>query len=270
MNYNELLELAINAALAGGEDILKVYTTDFYVEIKSDNTPVTLADKRSSETILKMLAPSNFPVVSEEEIISNYSERKLWTHMWLVDPLDGTKEFVKRNGEFSVNIALILNGSPVIGVIYAPVKKTIYFGSKNEGSFKLIFDGALPNKINKQVLDQAQKLPIQSPPLDYTVIASHSNLSREINLHLEKLKNLYGPISLKNIGSSIKQCLVAEGLAHEYPRFGATMEWDTAAGQCILEQSGSSLIDLETGLALNYNKEKLENNYFIAKHHSQN
>ena len=127
MNYNELLELAINAALAGGEDILKVYNTDFYVEIKSDNTPVTLADKRSSETILKMLAPSNFPIVSEEEIISNYSERKLWTHMWLVDPLDGTKEFVKRNGEFSVNIALILNGSPVIGVIYAPVKKTIYF-----------------------------------------------------------------------------------------------------------------------------------------------
>ena len=89
-------------------------------------------------------------------------------------------------------------------------------------------------------------------------------------MHLEKLKNLYGPISLKNIGSSIKQCLVAEGLAHEYPLFGATMEWDTAAGQCILEQSGSSLIDLETGLALNYNKEKLENNYFIAKNHSQN
>lgn len=272
MDYISLLKLAIAAAIEAGNEILKIYETDFFVETKSDNTPVTLADKGASNSIIKLLSHTNIPIISEEEDVLDYAERKNWTHVWLIDPLDGTKEFVKRNGEFTVNIALIENKQPVVGVIYSPVSKDLYFASVNYGSFKVEGQAVLA-EINKNDVNLAEilmkigiKLPIQKLPKTYTVVASRSHLSKEINQQIDKLKNLYGDVEVINVGSSIKQCWVAEGKAHEYMRLGTTMEWDTAAGQCILEQSGSQLIDLETNLPMRYNKENMKNSFFIAKH----
>jgi len=269
MDQRQLMELAVAAAFHAGEEILKIYTTDFHVETKSDNTPVTLADKASGKRISSMLTESGYPVISEEEKIADYEKRKTWEHVWIVDPLDGTKEFIKRNGEFTVNIALVENGRPVIGVIYAPVMKDLYFASRDNGAYKITqHENILEfsnDKITADLFRFAKKLPLQKPPKEYTVIASRSHLNREINAHIEDLKNIYGQVNMINIGSSIKQCWVAEGRAHEYARFGLTMEWDTAAGQCILEESGSRLIDLVTDLPMRYNKENLQNNYFIAK-----
>lgn len=269
MDYNFHLKLAVTAALKAGEEILKIYNTNFYIETKADNTPVTAADKAASKSILNVLKESQFPVISEEEPISHFSERKHWEYLWLVDPLDGTKEFVKRNGEFAVNIALVKNGQPIIGVIYTPVLEDIYFAMCDFGSYKSN-KRKLPELSDVQwhesLLTSGQKLPLNTLPRNYTVVASRSHLSREINTRIENLKNLYGPVDIINVGSSIKQCWVAEGKAHEYPRFGTTMEWDTAAGQCILEQSGNKLVDLETGLPMRYNKESLQNNFFIASH----
>ena len=269
MDYNFHLKLAVNAALKAGEEILKIYTTNFDIETKADNTPVTSADKAASKSIISVLKESLLPVISEEEPIHHFSERKNWNHFWLVDPLDGTKEFVKRNGEFAVNIALVRESQPIIGVIYAPVPEDIYFAMSGLGSFKTN-KRELPGLNNTRwfetLLASGQKLPLKPLPRNYTVVASRSHLSREVNTRIENLKNLYGSVDIINVGSSIKQCWVAEGRAHEYPRFGTTMEWDTAAGQCILEQSGNKLTDLETGLPMRYNKENLQNNFFIAGH----
>jgi 3'(2'), 5'-bisphosphate nucleotidase len=270
MDYKELLKLAINAAFAAGDEILKIYHTDFYVETKSDNTPVTLADKTSGKCITQLLAASNIPVIGEEEEILDYSIRKTWPQVWIVDPLDGTKEYVKRNGEFAVNIALVENNKPVIGIIFAPVVKDIYFAYHNGGSYKISQPDmimALTKKdLTQDLFEFATKLPAQKLPKAYTVVGSRSHLSREINDHVNKLKNLYGEVDMISVGSSIKQCWVAEGKAHEYSRYGTTMEWDTAAGQCILEEAGCHLIDLETNLPMVYNRENMKNNYFIAKH----
>lgn len=270
MDYKALLKLAVTAAFKAGEEILKIYTTDFFVETKSDNTPVTLADKASGHCIAKILAASNIPVISEEEEIVNYSIRKHWKHVWIVDPLDGTKEYVKRNGEFAVNIALVEEGKPVIGVIFAPVLKDIYFAYTNGGSYKITQHDMIVELTKKNLpdhlFDYSKKLPTQKLPKTYTVVASRSHLSREINVRVETLKKLYGEVDMISVGSSIKQCWVAEGKAHEYARYGTTMEWDTAAGQCILEESGGRLIDLETELPMRYNKENMKNSFFVAKH----
>jgi len=269
MNYQELLKLAINSAFKAGEEILKIYSTDFYVETKSDNTPVTLADRTSGECISKILSATNIPIISEEEEILDYSIRKTWPQVWIVDPLDGTKEYVKRNGEFAVNIALVENNKPVIGVIYAPVLKDIYFAYSGGGSYKITQHDMIMELTKKNLTDHlfefAKKLPAQKQPKTYTVVGSRSHLSREINEHVDKLRNLYGDVDMISVGSSIKQCWVAEGKAHEYLRYGTTMEWDTAAGQCILEEAGCQLIDLETNLPMVYNRENMKNNYFIAK-----
>jgi 3'(2'), 5'-bisphosphate nucleotidase len=265
------LDLAIEAAINAGKEILKIYETDFFVETKSDNTPVTLADKAASDSIILALTPTNIPIISEEEAILDYEIRKNWPRVWLVDPLDGTKEFVKRNGEFTVNIALIENKQPVIGVIYSPVSKDLYFAALNYGSFKVDGPSVLVEKskgdsdLVENLKKLGVKLPNQKLPKTYTVVASRSHLSKDINQHIDKLKNLYGAVDVINVGSSIKQCWVAEGKAHEYMRLGTTMEWDTAAGQCILEQSGSQLLDLETSLPMRYNKENMKNSFFIAK-----
>jgi len=266
MDYNSLLKLAITAALNAGQEILKIYDTDFFVETKIDNTPVTLADKGASNSIIKDLTQTKIPIISEEEDVLDYEMRKKWEHVWLVDPLDGTKEFVKRNGEFTVNIALIENNQPVIGVIYLPVHKELYFACINYGSFKATQQQLSEINQIENLLKEAVKLPTQKLPKKYTVVASRSHLSRELNQHIDKLKNVYGEVDITNVGSSIKQCWVAEGKAHEYLRLGTTMEWDTAAGQCILEQAGGQIIDLETQKPMRYNKANMRNNFFIAKH----
>ncbi len=270
MHSNDLLKQAIAAAIKAGEEILKIYrTADFYVETKSDNTPVTLADKAASKRILEMLSGSELPIISEEEAISPYDQRKNWDHFWLVDPLDGTKEFIKRNDEFAVNVALIEHNIPVIGVIYAPVLNTIYFARQGFGSYRVVlqgtgYDTSAPGWF-ETLTSYTEKLPLQKLPVNYTLVASRSHLSREVNERIAELKNLYGQVDVINVGSSIKQCWVAEGRAHEYPRFGTTMEWDTAAGQCILEEAGKKLIDLYTNAPMRYNKESMKNNFFAAK-----
>lgn len=269
-DYEALLKLAVKAALKAGDEILRVYNTDFYVETKSDNTPVTVADKISGRCISGILAETNIPVISEEEDVPAYAVRKNWEQVWIVDPLDGTKEYVKRNGEFAVNIALVKDGRPVVGVIYAPVFKDIYFAAEGLGSFKITQNDVIveltKQNLPENLFEYAKKLPIMKLPATYTVVASRSHLSPEVNERVKKLERLYGTVDMINIGSSIKQCWVAEGRAHEYPRYGKTMEWDTAAGQCILEQSGNKLLDLRTNLPMHYNKEDMLNSFFVAMH----
>jgi 3'(2'), 5'-bisphosphate nucleotidase len=270
IDFDKLLKLAVKAALRAGDEILKVYETDFAVITKSDNTPVTQADKVSGKCITAILAESGIPVISEEEEVPNYKNRHNWPRVWIVDPLDGTKEYVKRNGEFAVNIALVENGKPIIGVIYAPVFRDIYFAARGLGSHKITQNDVILELTKKNLPDNlfqyAKKLPIQALPKTYTVVASRSHLSKEVSARIRDLENMYGKVDLISVGSSIKQCWVAEGRAHEYPRFGDTMEWDTAAGQCILEQSGSRLVEYESREPVHYNKERMLNPFFIAIH----
>lgn len=268
VNFELLLKLAVKAALRAGDEILKVYETDFAVMTKSDNTPVTKADKVSGRCIASVLQESGIPVISEEEEVPGYEVRQNWDRVWIVDPLDGTKEYVKRNGEFAVNIALVEKGAPVIGVIYVPVMRDIYFAAVGIGSFKITQNDVITELTKKNLpdnlLDYARSLPLQPLPKNYTVVASRSHLSKEVSARVKKMEAMYGKVELISVGSSIKQCWVAEGRAHEYPRFGDTMEWDTAAGQCILEESGGKLLNYETSEPMRYNKEHMLNSYFIA------
>jgi 3'(2'), 5'-bisphosphate nucleotidase len=263
-----LLRLAVSAALKAGDEILRIYQTDFHVETKSDNTPVTLADRTSGECITKMLSESGIPVISEEDHVPPFSQRSGWERVWMVDPLDGTKEYVKRNGEFAVNIALIEKGRPVIGVIYAPVVHDIWFAAKGMGSFKITQNDLIveltKQNLAEHLLTYAKKLPLHPPPAGYTLVASRSHMSTEVSSRLKQLEKVHGEVDLISVGSSIKQCWVAEGKAHEYPRYGRTMEWDTAAGQCILEEAGCRLVNAETMEPMTYNKENLTNPFFIA------
>ncbi|MES2761035.1 MAG: 3'(2'),5'-bisphosphate nucleotidase CysQ [Bacteroidota bacterium] len=271
MNYQQLLHQTIVAAVLAGKEILDVYETKFDVEYKDDRSPLTLADKKASDKIVEMLEQFDIPVLSEEGVHEGFEKRKTWTQLWIVDPLDGTKEFVKRNGEFTVNIALVENNLPTLGVIYSPVFKDIYFAATGIGSFKIAgsqFDSHI-NVIEKisleELLGSAQKLPIVSDRKNYVVVASRSHMSTETYDHIEKLKLLNEQVEIVTTGSSIKMCWVAEGIADEYPRFGPTMEWDTAAGQAILQEANASLIDFETNAPMKYNRENLLNNWFIAK-----
>jgi 3'(2'), 5'-bisphosphate nucleotidase len=267
-DYDRLLRLAVKAALKAGEEILRIYITDFSVETKSDNTPVTLADKTSGRCIIDVLAESGIPVISEEEHVPPYNERHQWPRVWIVDPLDGTKEYVKRNGEFAVNIALVEKGHPVVGVIYAPVVHDIWFAAKGSGSYKITQNDLIVELTKQNITDNlyqyAKRLPLHPPPAGYTIVASRSHLSSEVNSRIRHLEKVYGEVDLITVGSSIKQCWVAEGRAHEYPRYGKTMEWDTAAGQCILEEAGCRLVNAETMTPVQYNKEVLQNPFFIA------
>ena len=271
MSYHQLLHQTIIAAVLAGKEILEVYDTKFDVEYKDDKSPLTLADKKASEKIVEELKQFNIPVLSEEGVHDSFETRKAWSKLWIVDPLDGTKEFVKRNGEFTVNIALVENNSPTLGVIYSPVFKDIYFAAKGVGSFKIDkekfspFISTIREASLEALLNIAQKLPIISDRKNYIVVASRSHMSAETYAHIEKLKTQHGQVEIISTGSSIKMCWVAEGVADEYPRFGPTMEWDTAAGQAILQEAGASLIDFETKQPMKYNRENLLNNWFIAK-----
>jgi 3'(2'), 5'-bisphosphate nucleotidase len=266
---SQYLQIGIRAALLAGEKILAVYANDFSVEMKEDKTPVTLADKLSNETIEKELFQTGIPVLGEEGYQIPYEERNESELIWVVDPLDGTKEFIKRNGEFTVNIALIQKGKPILGIIYSPVFKDLYYSGKGIGAFKLdrhkhielgsIFDIPLEG-----LMRQSMRLPfIQENK--FTVVASRSHLSSETFHHIEKKRKEYGEVEITNTGSSIKMCWVAEGRAHEYPRAGRTMEWDTAAGQCIVEESGGEIVDWQDEKPLIYNKPNVENPWFIAR-----
>lgn len=266
-DLHRLLLIAINAALRAGEGIMEVYgLDDFQVETKSDDSPITIADKHANAAIEHFLQHTGLPVLSEEGAHTPYEERKTWKHFWLVDPLDGTKEFIKRNGEFTVNIALVAGTRPVLGVIYAPVTQALYFASEEVGSFRHLArkpKGAIYASI-EELTGESERLPLPLQRKRFTVVASRSHSSPETSSFIEHLRDMHGSIAFASSGSSLKLCLVAEGTADAYPRFTTTMEWDTAAGQAIAELAGKYVIDHDTHRPLTYNKPDLRNSWFIA------
>lgn len=266
-NINILLVESVIAAKKAGAAIMEVYGSDFSVEQKEDRSPLTLADKRSHDVIadrLNSLQACKLPLLSEEGKDIPYGERKAWEYYWLVDPLDGTKEFIRRNGEFTVNIALIYRDRPVMGVVLVPVKDVLYFACDGAGAFRLSGASALKNSVSfEELKGAAVRLPFKTTT--FTAIASRSHLSAETSSFLEELKKEHGGMEIISAGSSLKFCLVAEGSADVYPRFAPTMEWDTAAGQAIVEQAGGSVLQHGTGGPLRYNKENLLNPWFIVR-----
>ncbi|MFI3268395.1 MAG: 3'(2'),5'-bisphosphate nucleotidase CysQ [Rikenellaceae bacterium] len=263
----EKLKIAIKAALVAGDEILKIYNdpnSDFQVEIKNDNSPLTIADKKANLKIVEQLKQFSAPIISEEIATSNYATRKWWNDVWIVDPLDGTKEFIKKNGDFTVNIAYVSDGAPIIGVVYVPVTDTIYFAEKSLGSFKI--EGVKNNTYYNlnDYLKQSTRLPYAKSRA-FTVVASRSHMSEETAEFLSSIQKKHNNVELVSRGSSIKMCLVAEGTADIYPRFAPTMEWDTAAGDAIVRYAGKMtyLVDMKTPLV--YNKENLLNPFFIVK-----
>ena len=272
IQYDKLILTTILAAKRAGEAILDVYDSDFTVEQKEDKSPLTLADKKSNEIIENVLEQtvtvnnSTVPILSEEGKEISYEDRKKWEYFWLVDPLDGTKEFVKRNGEFTVNIALIHKHKPVLGIIYIPVKDVFYFAASNFGTYKLENSEILTDDLSiEELIDKSQKLPLDNDSkTSITVIGSRSHTSEEFSEFVERLNEKYENVEFISSGSSLKLCLVAEGKADFYPRFGPTMEWDTAAGQAIVEQAKGTVIDTQTNEPLSYNKNNLLNPFFIV------
>jgi len=260
----EKLELAIKASLLAGKEIIDVYNSDnFEVKIKSDDSPLTLADKKAHNIIIETLKETQLPVLSEEGKSIPFDERKNWDLYWLVDPLDGTKEFIKRNGEFTVNIALIEKGTPILGVIYIPVTKDLYFSDNKNGAFKAI-NADLDTNI-KTLSQFSFKLPFFSETEIYTVVGSRSHMNEETEQFIDKLKSEYGEVDFMSKGSSLKICMVAEGIANIYPRFAPTMEWDTAAGHAIALGSGCTVTQSDEKTPVVYNKENLLNPWFIIK-----
>ena len=260
---SELTQLAIKAAIEASKDILTIYkSADFEIENKEDYSPITKADKVAHKIIASILQESKIPILSEEGKKIPYEVRKCWDMLWIVDPIDGTKEFIKRNGEFTVNIALIENHKPVIGVILVPDSGMLYFSEKNLGAFKSMINTDFFNLEN--VFREAQPLPLKEKSQIFTVVASRSHLSKETEIYLQNLRTEHGGIKLISKGSSLKLCMVAEGKANCYPRFAPTMEWDTAAGQAICEAAGFQVIDFKTKKPMKYNREQLLNNWFIV------
>lgn len=250
INIQELTALAKEASLEAGKAILEIYNSaDFGVEIKMDNSPLTLADQAAHNVIINYLDKTGLPVLSEEGRAIPYEERKNWEYFWMVDPLDGTKEFIKKNGEFTVNIALIYKGEPIIGVVYAPVLEWLYWGNGEEGAWKWESDS------------RAIKLVKPSSYEVKTIVASRSHLSPETQEFIDQ----YPGIEVISMGSSLKFMLVAEGKAQIYPRFAPTMEWDTAAAHAICTYAGKTVFDYNTQKEMLYNKEELLNNWFLVK-----
>ena len=256
------LSVAIKAALNAGVEILKVYDTDFNVEIKGDDSPLTLADKKANDVINSYLLPTKIPIISEENKQLPYAERKNWSQCWIVDPLDGTKEFIKRNGEFTVNIALVEMGTPILGVIYVPVTKTLYFTADQNTSKKIVLDtiDISPEEIYKQASTISPK-PINGL---VQIVGSRSHLNEDTEKFIAEVEK-DNKVEIVSMGSSLKFCMVAEGLAHMYPRYAPTMEWDTAAGHAICNAAGVEVIDRTTNAPMQYNKENLLNNHFLVK-----
>lgn len=247
------LEIAKQAALAAGRVILEVYgASDFGTELKADESPVTTADRRAHEVIAAYLAPTGLPVLSEEGKLMAYEGRVDWEYFWLVDPLDGTKEFINRNGEFTVNIALIHKGTPVAGVIYIPCTDTLYVGDAKHGVFK---NGKqLPRLLKRVTLEELLQKD------EVVVVASRSHLSAETSDFIQR----FPQVQLTTMGSSLKFMLLAEGKADIYPRMAPTMEWDTAAAHAILNACNRGVYQVDLDSELVYNKSSLKNPSFIA------
>jgi 3'(2'), 5'-bisphosphate nucleotidase len=248
-----LADALLPIAASAGAAIMKVYDGAFTVERKDDNSPLTLADLESQRIIvesLRRLTP-DIPVLSEESAQAPWSVRQSWRELWVVDPLDGTREFVKRNGEFTVNIALVSEHEPVLGVVGAPAQDITYWGAAGIGAFRRDENGAV------------SPIRVSPPATPLRVVGSRSHMSPETAAYLAG----FPAHEMAGVGSSLKFCLVAEGKAELYPRFGPTSEWDTAAGQALLEAAGGHVTRMD-GHRLRYNcRESLINGDFVAYSH---
>ena len=243
IDLDELRDIALDASRA----VMEVYKRDFSVYEKEDKSPMSEADLLGNEIICKALAKFSLPILSEENKLVSFDERKKWDYFFCVDPLDGTKEFIKRNGEFTINIALIDRDTPIAGVVYAPALDLMFSAKKGGGAFK-----------------NNEKLPLKIKRDSYKIVASKSHMSKETSDFIENLK-VDKPKEFVSMGSSLKLCLVASGEADIYPRLAPTMEWDTAAADAIVRESGKMTYDFNTQKPIIYNKEELRKPYFIVK-----
>ncbi len=255
INIQHIIEIT----QAAGASIMEIYAQDFdpTIEKKADNSPLTIADKAANAVIVAGLQKyyPEIPIISEENKLTDYKERKDWEYCWLVDPLDGTKEFIKKNGEFTVNIALIHKDKSVLGVVFVPAKNETYYAIQNKGSFKINSDGEV-NSIRTKNINANEPV---------IIFASRSHLNEDTSNYIEQQRQKYGQVEITSAGSSLKFCLVAEGKAHLYPRFAPTMEWDTGAAHIIATEAGAKITNPKTGGELQYNKENLLNPYFLVE-----
>jgi 3'(2'), 5'-bisphosphate nucleotidase len=286
VDLKPLLFVALQAAARAFPEILSIYRGSFTVDTKVDRSPVTEADRRSNQVITAELSQaSSYPILSEEGRSIPFSERRHWTHFWVVDPLDGTKEFVKRNGEFTINIALVEGTIPVLGIVYAPLPDLLYFawqegspdsggcGGARGGSYRLEGFSKLAARIPEDLVQRATRMP-RRQPFDFdetqkkvliTVIGSRSHRGPQFTGYVHKLRRRYAEkVEVKTSGSALKPCMVADGAADIYPRFGPTMEWDTAAPHAVVRGVGKRMVAFESGRELVYNKEQLVNPSFLV------
>lgn len=254
INIEEINRIAREA----GKAVLEVYGTEFSVDVKEDKSPLTEADRCSNAVIVSSLEKQypEIPIISEETRAVTYPERKDWEYFWLVDPLDGTKEFIKRNGEFTVNIALVRGRTPVMGVVFQPVGDHLYYAVEGQGAWKSSGGAAA------QRLSGGAHFSVKS---QVTVVASRSHLTDEVRQFVSDLEAQGKKVEFISAGSSLKLCLVAEGTADVYPRLGPTMEWDTAAAHAVAIESGRRVLEHGTNRELLYNKENLLNPFFIVE-----
>lgn len=277
-----MLGIAVKAALEAGASILEIYEQDFEVEYKADESPLTSADKASHHIIVQALEATHYPVLSEESAEIQYKERKNWGTYWLVDPIDGTKEFIKKNGEFTVNIALVENGIPTLGVVYVPVQDVLYCGTTGvEGDKKAWKAVGCVGKTYAEILASSESLSTSnyagSTKRALRVVASKSHCNEKTLEFIADLEKKYGKPELVSRGSSLKLCMVAEGSADIYPRIAPTMEWDTAAAHAVVTAAGGRVLEYDDKAEatfytsgsnrvcdLHYNKEDLLNPYFVV------
>ncbi|WP_104735097.1 3'(2'),5'-bisphosphate nucleotidase CysQ [Hanstruepera ponticola] len=261
---NKNLAIAIEASLKAGKVIMEVYDTAFNVELKDDKSPLTEADKKANDIINSYLFDTDIPIISEENKQTDYTVRSKWTDCWVVDPVDGTKEFIKRNGEFTVNIAYVKNGLPILGVIYVPAIKVLYFADVSNNLAHKVQLESHDALIDEVVKNSEILKPKRTDSNEVHVVGSRSHMSQETLDFVENLKQSGKSVEIVSKGSSLKFCLVAEGHADVYPRYAPTMEWDTAAGQAICNAVGVQVISHETNQPLLYNKENLLNPWFLV------
>ncbi len=271
----DLVSAAIDAALAAGREILDVYSGPIAVQQKDDRSPLTEADLRAHRAIAARLAATRLPILSEEGRDRPPAERQAWEHYWLVDPLDGTKEFVRRNGEFTVNIALMERcadptgpegiAEPIAGVLLAPVRDLLYFAWRGGGAWRQAGAAGSAAGSAQERTAHAERLPLASERTVHTIVASRSHPSAETEAYIRQAEREHGEVALTSLGSALKICLVAEGAADAYPRFAPTMEWDTAAGHALATEAGRDLVDPRTDAPLRYNKLDLVNPWFIVR-----
>jgi len=244
-----MIDAVCRLAQMAGEAIMAIYQQeDFDVRLKSDDSPLTDADHAANDIIVAGLASFGLPILSEESKLAPFEERRQWQKCWIVDPLDGTKEFIKRNGEFTVNIALVEDGLPVFGVVYAPAMQWLYWGGNGIGAWK------------KEGEQAPKPIAISKAKAVGAIAASRSHITPETHEFISQFPNA----ELVNLGSSLKLMLVAEGKADIYPRFGPTMEWDIAASHAIVDAAGGRVWRYEDQKPLAYNKENLLNPWFVA------